>query len=527
MFFEGDLQTGISKAIQEQKLVACFVRQDDDHWSRVWEEEWLSQPLKGEQRNESDATLGDLLAEKAVILRINASSQEAGFLSAFCSLNEIPKLVVIKYGRNLAFNDITNGVVLEDITGGVSEEEFVRRVSSCAGFSEATSTTQGTTEASPGSPPSVPPESVPGASQAQPSESTVTPSQPAQPEAGTAPPAAAAPPPDTSVQEMLSERATRLEADRQKREQAEKEARRAVAKARREAADKETAESSSAPQARPSWIEEQRNRQKEARLERERILKPSRATKLHGASAEAQAGASSSEAGPSKQASLDKFAPQAQGSVPPSAHKSCNLQIRLFDGTSLRRRFASSSTLATAVRTYIAEESNTDIPYSFRQILTPAPSRTIEISEENETLQSLGLTPSATLVLVPVKGYTEAYQTGGVTGMVQRRVNMGHGMVFGAVGYVVNTLGSFLGYGAPGAPQAEDGPYVAGTGDEIEPSNVKGGKMAEERPQTASSAVRVRTLADQRRDAGKEGNELYNGNQLNFEPRKKDEEDKE
>lgn len=53
------------------------------------------------------ATLGDLLAEKAVILRINASSQEAGFLSAFCSLNEIPKLVVIKYGRNLAFNDIT------------------------------------------------------------------------------------------------------------------------------------------------------------------------------------------------------------------------------------------------------------------------------------------------------------------------------------------------------------------------------------------------------------------------------------
>lgn len=400
----------------------------------------------------------------------------------------------------------------------------MRRVSSCAGFSEATSTTQGTTEASPGSPPSVPPESVPGASQAQPSESTVTPSQPAQPEAGTAPPAAAAPPPDTSVQEMLSERATRLEADRQKREQAEKEARRAVAKARREAADKETAESSSAPQARPSWIEEQRNRQKEARLERERILKTIESDKAARrereqqrrlqAQAEAQAGASSSEAGPSKQASLDKFAPQAQGSVPPSAHKSCNLQIRLFDGTSLRRRFASSSTLATAVRTYIAEESNTDIPYSFRQILTPAPSRTIEISEENETLQSLGLTPSATLVLVPVKGYTEAYQTGGVTGMVQRRVNMGHGMVFGAVGYVVNTLGSFLGYGAPGAPQAEDGPYVAGTGDEIEPSNVKGGKMAEERPQTASSAVRVRTLADQRRDAGKEGNELYNGNQV-------------
>jgi hypothetical protein len=27
MFFQGDLQSGISQAIQEHKLVACFVRQ--------------------------------------------------------------------------------------------------------------------------------------------------------------------------------------------------------------------------------------------------------------------------------------------------------------------------------------------------------------------------------------------------------------------------------------------------------------------------------------------------------------------
>lgn len=31
MFHTGDLQSGISRAIQEQKLVVCFVRQGQDH----------------------------------------------------------------------------------------------------------------------------------------------------------------------------------------------------------------------------------------------------------------------------------------------------------------------------------------------------------------------------------------------------------------------------------------------------------------------------------------------------------------
>jgi hypothetical protein len=30
MFFKGDLQSGISQAIQQHKLVACFVRQGTD-----------------------------------------------------------------------------------------------------------------------------------------------------------------------------------------------------------------------------------------------------------------------------------------------------------------------------------------------------------------------------------------------------------------------------------------------------------------------------------------------------------------
>jgi hypothetical protein len=44
--------------------------------------------------------LGESLAEKAVFLRLEAGTQEAGFLSAFCSLDVIPKLIIIKYGTS-------------------------------------------------------------------------------------------------------------------------------------------------------------------------------------------------------------------------------------------------------------------------------------------------------------------------------------------------------------------------------------------------------------------------------------------
>lgn len=57
MFHEGTLQSGIALAIQQQKLVACFVRgkcgwrvgiggrltswPDDGATSKTWEDEWL------------------------------------------------------------------------------------------------------------------------------------------------------------------------------------------------------------------------------------------------------------------------------------------------------------------------------------------------------------------------------------------------------------------------------------------------------------------------------------------------------
>ncbi|KAG9882789.1 hypothetical protein KCU94_g19133, partial [Aureobasidium melanogenum] len=189
----------------------------------------------------------------------------------------------------------------------------------------------------------------------------------------------------------------------------------------------------------------------------------------------------------------------------------CSLQIRLFDGSSLRTKFDPSATLATSVRTYISQNSQTDVPYEFRQILLPNPSRNISVGEEGESLKSLGLTPSATLVLVPIKGYTDAYASGS-GGLVSKGLSAGFGLLSGAASMFGSAVGGVMGYAS--GTNNRPGPYVAGTGDESESSNVEGDRMA-----NRSAGINIRTLGDQRREA-EQNTELYNGNQLNFEPRK-------
>jgi hypothetical protein len=99
MFHEGDLQSGISRAITEQKLVAVFIYSTSDANSRVWEEDWLSKGPR--EAAEGSRSLGERFAEKAVLLKIEYGSQEAGFLSAFCPITAAPSFVVIHNGRVL------------------------------------------------------------------------------------------------------------------------------------------------------------------------------------------------------------------------------------------------------------------------------------------------------------------------------------------------------------------------------------------------------------------------------------------
>ncbi|KAH9832379.1 Domain present in ubiquitin-regulatory proteins [Teratosphaeria destructans] len=489
MFHSGDLNSGISLAIQQQKLVACFIACPSAaptnsiayQTSRTWEQHWLPE-------------LKDTIVEKAVLLRLELGSKEAGFLGAFTSIDKAPTLVVIH-----------NGQVLEKLESGISQEDSRRRLLKALGVEEEVVETA---EAQ------LSPEDNAASSQPEQSQPTQSSTQSA------------------NLSALFPDRAARTAAQHASISAAEQAALQARQEARKKEAEEAYAqhrgsdkgkrpEYDEKQRSRDTYLLEQKKRKEEAKRDRERILKQiendkeERRLKAQQAKEKANADSSAPLSSPLPESR------QASNLRSSGAGGSCQLVIRLFDGSSVRGRFPTSTNLATGVRDYIkaqSPEGGADIPYTFRQILAPQPSRTIEVSEEHESLAELGLTPNATLVLVPVAGSVDAYaaSNSGVTGWLSSAYNL------------LPSISSYLpSFGRP---------YMAGTSDPIDPSTAEGarragaeveGSVPSEPPVSTSSAaggIRVKTLADQRAEAERKEktNEFYNGNSSAFEGRKGD-----
>ena len=450
-------------------------------------------------------------------MRLDHGTQEASFLSAFCPINAAPTLVIIH-----------NGTVVDKLEGSLDYSEWAQRLLKACGVDaeganvEAPAQPQQQTASTPAPAPSAVP--VDDAT----SEGAA--SVPAEPTSTHSP---------EQVQALLSERGARLEAERLRREAREKAERIARARERREeeeraqaAADKgkgkERADGSESARnkARTDWLQQQAKRKTEAKEEKQRIMARIEADKRERKNRDEERKQAASAMAGEPLPSSSKT-PTSSTTTPPTSG-TCAIQVRLFDGSSIKGRFAHDSTLATAVREWIKETSpagGADIPFNFRQILTPNPSRTIEISEEGQTLSDVGLMPTATLVLVPVAGYTEAYSGAGSGGLL----GSAYGLVSGAFGLAGSALGYVTGYGSGvNNTDGRGGIYMGGTADEQEPSNVQGARMANADSgtgQSGPSRIRVKTMAEQRAEAEK-GAEFYNGNSLGTEGRKDDEDKK-
>lgn len=466
MFYEGDLQSGIGRAVQEDKLVACFVT-DNGEESLQWENEYIQ-----------EQALKTAFLEKTILLRLKARSQEADYLAAIFPLPKTPTIMIIK-----------NGELKEYLAAGVSKEDFMRRMGTVLGASLSA-------QPSPAAPSQVTKSSR---TATQPAVSHVA-SSSASTSRGNQNPATATAEEQQSraVQDLLKERSARLEAQKKEHDAKEKAMRAEEAKARREAAEKAAVPGSEA-HADAKYALLQRKRQKEARDERARILKRVEDDKAERREKEA---ARKAEA---KAKAEGVVPPTGSSSIsPPLANKSaeCALQVRLFDGSTIRSRFPSEGSLRKDVRPWIDEKQIGDTPYTFKHVLSPLPNKNIETSEEEGTLQSLGLTPSATLILLPVTNASSAYK--GNSGLISRGLSTGFGLVSSGVGMVTGVLGSFLGAGA--AQVANDNSQAP---------------LAAPPP---SANINVRTLRD--RNEGRDDQQFYNGNALNFEPRHDDEDKK-
>ena len=83
IFYDGDLQSGISFALHNLKAVACFITDDGDE-GNVWQNQFLN-----------DQNVLTALSAKAVVLRIRADSQEAQQLSTYYPIPKVPSFIII------------------------------------------------------------------------------------------------------------------------------------------------------------------------------------------------------------------------------------------------------------------------------------------------------------------------------------------------------------------------------------------------------------------------------------------------
>lgn len=537
MFFDGDLQSGIALALSESKSVACFVKGDDEQ-SSLWEKDFLK-----------DEQITTALTTKAITLLINGGSQEAQHLAAYYPVPVLPAFIIIN-----------NGQLALDLRAGEEKNEFkaailrvltsrspqphhttfsptpasdlsitqhtldqtvpwaptlATRSSSAQSSSDEPDTSHEAGSLGPASPPpslqsttlNSDPNNSPSAARNTADHVNMPPSRnqnvdptaavPSNAIQSTAP-SSASPggQPSQTVQNLLADRRRRLEIDKKEKDAAEKSERKAKAEARKEAMVV-APDSAKANQA--TYAAQQRKRQQEAKLERERILRQIEHDKAERKEKEERRRAiakAESEGTDGAGGLVDQQLASEVNFSKPTRSKECAVQVRLFDGSTVRSRFPSDQTLRGNVRPWIGQQKIDDVPYTFKQVLTPMPNRTLSISEEEESLQSLGLTPSATLVIVPVQGYTAAYSGG--QSIVSKGASAGYNVVSAGAGVITGALGTLLGLGRATAHDATmQGNHEAGA---------------------TGTGVNIRTFRDERDD--QDNHQLYNGNQLNFEPQR-------
>lgn len=398
-----------------------------------------------------------------------AGTQEAGFLTSICPIQTFPAVIVIR-----------NGMLQEYLAAGTAKDAFQARLKT------AVSTDTAPVEPSP---PVNSSDTTFNAESQAPSQSAGAIHEPAQA------PIVPTPQPQTLPQEESVQTPPVSQLPTSQPIPAPSEAsNRENIRAGKRPATHETPEQKKALQEekerralQAKLQREQKEQQKERERIRNQIKKDQEARKQRAAEEKNNSNAATSPGA------------AARSKKQPSQYR---LQIRLFDGSSVRNSFPPSATIRKDVRPWLeSQRSDGAEPYNLKHILTPLPNRTISVAEEERSLEELDLGPTASLVMVPVPSYIEAYApTGVVNGLPGRVVSSGYGLVSGVVGGVAGMLGGFLGYGnatnqANSASSNSDSQQAA--------------------PSTASttrtrSGINIRTINDQRNE--RDQNEFYNGN---------------
>ncbi|KAJ9662929.1 hypothetical protein H2198_001157 [Neophaeococcomyces mojaviensis] len=561
VFITGDnLQAAVARSLQENKALLCFVSDDGDESTR-WEVALL------------DDRIHDGLQVKAVALRLEAGSEQAGFLNGVCPIESVPAIIVIQHARVIAnwqHGKITFEELLTQLADryASSSDESVHTPAVATPAAATTPTPAANTKLHIDLPPSDGRMRLPYnaydhfrkltqqmlasgvrsnlvlRTQLRWLEqmkidviTTAAKSILVQLDSLTEAPTL----PDEVENRLLNTPAAMLNGGQLRSDQAPESSRASAAGSSTQGSVSATRGTSSARAVPPSnaspapapppsssssqatqradYVNRQRTLDQSQRAERERIKAQIAADKAARREAEAArlSAQRKQELAEMRKANSTTTNPQASD---------IRLQVRLFDGSTIRSSFAHDSTISKDVRAWIdrttQQKAASAQPYDLKLILTPLPNRTVEAGEEDMALSDVdGIGSSATMVMVPVKGYVDSYAAatgggGGVTGVISSAVSGGVGLVGTVAGWAAGGIGRLIGVGGGAGTQTP----AAGADGRPESAAAPG--------QTAGGNLRVRTLADQRKDEEdqrrRQGAQLYNGMGLNVQPRKDDDE---
>lgn len=337
----------------------------------------------------------------------------------------------------------------EYIASGVSKEDFLRRLRQALQPPPAPAPAPSPNQAEQAIAPTPASSPAPAAPAVETASSSSTSSGPATPTSTAAN--------EAQIQALLAERAARLAAQKKKDEEEAKRRRIEKGKAKAES----IAAGKTPPDAQTKHAEAIKRKQREAREERERVLKAIEDDKAarKARQAEKEALRRAAEAAAEAEKKGLPLAPASQ--LFPSTgriHEKCALQVRLLDGSTIRSRFSSRDTLKD-VRQWVdgtAELGKT--PYTFKILMTPLPSVKLDVTEEGKQLQELGLTPSATLILLPVRRrFAKAYNDAPPPGNIfMRFLAYAVAYISGFFGVILSFIGTLFSTAGPPEPLVVD-----------------------------------------------------------------------
>jgi UBX domain-containing protein len=258
------------------------------------------------------------------------------------------------------------------------------------------------------------------------------------------------------------------------------------------------------------WAKLQRQKNLESRMERQRVL----------AQIEADKKARREAADARKLQLTDERVNSSSSTLPKTkrsekkSHEIAHIQVRLPSGLTIRKQFPSSvpaAELRPWIDTTLRSEGETSVPaYKLKHLPgPPEPARPIDVGDEQHSLQELDLVPSATLVLLPIKGSVDAYASGSGWGLL--------GLPFAAVGVATGVVGGAVGWltGSSGASQATDSGLKSDSQARKRSSSSTGANSAAN-GRSAGNTGRIRTMAEMRADGDRDATQLYNGNQVSY-----------